>query len=116
MADSNNVPQEAKQLSEDMESSDKETQDKAKGEVAHPDFDKEYDIAMQNENGSGHQSSDSNPVSRQKAEGAGTSGSSASSAVGHSEHSPGDSDPSDYKDMAKDVTAHAEATAKQDDK
>lgn len=104
MADPNNVPQEAKQLSEDMESSDKETQDKAKGEVAHPDFDKEYEIAMQNENGSGHQSSDSNPVSRQKAESAGTSGSASSVA-----HSPGDSDPSDYRDMAKDVTDHAKA-------
>ena len=110
MADPNNVPQEAKQLSEDMESSDKETQEKAKSEVAHPDFDKEYDIALQNETGSGNQSSDSNPVSRKKASESGTS-SGQPSAVGHSEHSPGDSDPSDYKDMAKEVTKQAESSA-----
>ena len=110
MADPNNVPQEAKQLSEDIESSDQETQEKAKSEVAHPDFDKEYDIAVQNETGSGHQSSDPNPVSRKKAS-EGTSGQPSSSSVGHSEHSPGDSDPSDYMDMAKEVTKNAEASA-----
>lgn len=110
MADPNNVPQEAKQLSEDMESSDPETQEKAKSEVAHPDFDKEYDIALQNETGSGNQSSDPNPVSRKKASESGSSGGQPS-AVGHSEHSPGDSDPSDYQDMAKDIIDHVNPAA-----
>ena len=102
MADSNNIPQEANQLSEDLNSGDKGTQKTAKKEVAKTDFDKEYDIAMQNENGSGTQSSDPNPVNREKGEAA--AGDSSFSTTGSAAHSPGDSDPSDYMDMAKEVT------------
>ena len=106
MADPNNVPQEAKQLSEELESEDKETQDKAKSDVASTNFDKEYEIAKQNESGAGTQSSDSNPVSRESAEA--STGSQATSNIGSGTNSPGDSDPNDYRDMAKDITKDAE--------
>ncbi len=107
MADPNNIPQEAKQLSEDLESKDEETQGKAKSEVAKTDFDKEYEIAVENETSAGGtQSSDPNPVTRQKE--ASASG-QASTAQGTK--SPGDSDPADYLDMAEDVTKDAESAA-----
>ncbi len=109
MADPNNISQDAKQLSEDLESKDEKTQNKAKSEVAHTDFDKEYDIALENEtNAGGNQSSDPNPVTR-KSE-ARASGQTSSTAQ-QGTKSPGDSDPNDYRDMAKDVTKNAEAAA-----
>ncbi|MGB7084434.1 MAG: hypothetical protein WBD47_02690 [Phormidesmis sp.] len=101
MADPKNISEEAKQLSEDLESEDKEVSDKAKSEVASTDFDKEYEMAQQNETGAGTQSSDSNPVSRQKAGGSGDAASSAGKV--DDINSPGDSDPDDYMDMAKGV-------------
>ncbi len=106
MADSNNIPMEAQQLSEDLKSSDEETRNEAKSEVASTNFDKEYEIAQQNETGSGTQSSDPNPVSRQSSS---ASGGTSTSGVSKSEHSPGDSDPKDYVDMAKDITKNVEA-------
>ncbi len=110
MADSNNIPMEAQQLSEDLNSSDEETKNNAKSDVANADFDKEYEIAQQNENGSGTQSSDSNPVSRQSGSTTrSTGGGTQASGVSKSEHSPGDSDPKDYVDMAKDITKNVEA-------
>ncbi len=106
MVDPNNIPQEAKQLSEDLESKDEETQGKAKSEVAKTDFDKEYEIAVENETSAGGtQSSDPNPVTREKEARA----SGQSNAQGTK--SPGDSDPADYLDMAEDVTKDAEAAA-----
>ena len=108
MADPNNIPMEAQQLSEDLKSSDEETKNEAKGDVANANFDKEYEIAQQNENGSGTQSSDSNPVTRQSGSTTSTGGTQASG-VSKSEHSPGDSDPKDYVDMAKDITKNVEA-------
>lgn len=109
MADSNNIPMEAKQLSEDLKSSDEETKNDAKSDVANANFEKEYEIAQQNENGSGTQSSDSNPVTRQSGSTTSTSGGTQASGVSTSEHSPGDSDPKDYVDMAKDITKNVEA-------
>ena len=109
MADSNNIPMEAQQLAEDLKSSDEETQDEAKSEIASTNFDKEYEIAQQNESGSGTQSSDSNPVSRQSSS---ASGGTSASGVSTSEHSPGDSDPKDYMNMAKDITKNVEANNK----
>ncbi len=105
MADPNNIPQDAKQLSEDLESKDEETQGKAKSAVAKTDFDKEYDIAVENEtNAGGTQSSDPNPVTRQTEAKA-----SGQTSTAPGTKSPGDSDPNDYRDMAKDVTKNAEA-------
>lgn len=105
MADPNNIPQEAKQLSEDLESKDEKTQGKAKSEVAKTDFNKEYDIAVENEtNAGGNQSSDPNPVTRKsEASASGQSSSKAKSGT----NSPGDSDPDDYRDMAKDIAKDA---------
>ncbi|PZO60368.1 MAG: hypothetical protein DCF15_02050 [Phormidesmis priestleyi] len=99
---------EAKQLSEDLKSSDEETKNDAKSDVANANFEKEYEIAQQNENGSGTQSSDSNPVTRQSGSISGGTQAQASG-VSKSEHSPGDSDPKDYVDMAKDITKNVEA-------
>ena len=118
MADPNNVPQEANQLSEELESKDKETQDKAQANVANANFDKEYEIAQQNESGAGTQSSDPNPVNRESAEASTGSQSTSSkdtsskntSNIGSGTNSPGDSDPNDYRDMAKDVTKDAESS------
>lgn len=106
MADPNNIPQEAEQLAEDLNSQDKDTRNAAKSEVANTDFEKEYRIAQQNNNGSGTQSSDPIAVTRQ-ADTAGTGQSQAAQAT----HSPGDSDPSDYLDMARDITQNIEAAA-----
>ena len=120
MADPNNVPQEAQQLSEDLESTDENTKKQADSEMAKTNFDSEYDEAQQNSGGSGAQSSDPNPVTRKK-ESEGASGSSTTSTMssegsvskaGLSKEagkiddidSPGDSDPDDYRDMAKEVT------------
>lgn len=89
MADPNNIPQEADQLKRDLQSEESEAT------TADPNFDKEFDIAQQNENGAGTQSSDPNPVNRKPAEaGAG----SAASGSGDP------SDPASYSDMAKEVT------------
>jgi hypothetical protein len=107
MADSNNVPQEVKQLTEDLESLDKDVRDEAKAEVASPSFDKEYEIAKQNSTGSGNQSSDPNPVNRAPAEESGDQTTFASTQSGD------DSDPADYLDMAREVTKNAEANAQQ---
>jgi hypothetical protein len=108
MADPNNIPQEVEQLTEDLESQDEEVSNAAKAEVANPSFDKEYEIAKQNSTGSGHQSSDPNPVNRAPAEeGGDVAISSAQPADGD------DSDPADYLDMAREVTKDAEASAQQ---
>lgn len=111
MADPNNIPQEAQQLNNDMHSADEAVAERAKTDVADTNFDKEYDIAQANENGSGTQSSDPNPVNR-KGGAAGTAGKSSSTTSGgkvDNINSPGDSDPDDYLDMAKDVTQNAKA-------
>ncbi len=110
MADPNNIPQESQQLSEDLNSPDEETKNKASADMAKTNFDAEYDEAQKNSGGSGTQSSDSNPVSRQ-AKGTASSG-SATGKAGRSQEagkiddidSPGDSDPDDYRDMAREVT------------
>ncbi|MGC1308827.1 MAG: hypothetical protein WA885_16495 [Phormidesmis sp.] len=107
MADSKNIPQEAEQLSEALDSKDEETSKQAKSEVASTDFDKEYEIAQQNETGSGNQSSDSNPVSRKKA--GGSDGDTSAKKRVDDIDSPGDSDPDDYLDMAKDVKKTADS-------
>lgn len=107
MADPNNVPQQAQQLTEDLNSKDDSARDKASGDMAKTNFDSEYDEAKANSGGSGNQSSDPNPVNR-----AGASSSADASQAGLSKEgdkvddidSPGDSDPDDYVDMAKDVT------------
>lgn len=112
MADPNNVPQEAQQLTEDLESTDKDTKNKASADMAKTNFDAEYEEAQQNSGGSGSQSSDPNPVNRKGGSG-GTAGSDGSvSSAGFSKEagkiddidSPGDSDPDDYLDMAREVT------------
>ena len=107
MADPNNVPQEAQQLSEDLNSQDDDTRNKAGADMAKTNFDAEYEEAQANSGGSGNQSSDSNPVSRANA----SSGSNADQAGLSKESgkidnidSPGDSDPDDYADMAREVT------------
>ncbi len=118
MTDPNNIPQEVKQLQEDMASTDEKTSKRAKADVASTDFDKEYDIAQDNENGSGTQSSDPNPVNREDASAGGsaqdTGGSARSTGGGTGKvdniDSPGDSDPDDYLDMAKDITKNVAAS------
>ena len=107
MADPNNVPQQAQQLTEDLNSKDDGTQGKANADMAKTNFDSEYEEAKANSGGSGSQSSDPNPVNR-----AGASKGSDADKAGLSKEggkvddidSPGDSDPDDYTDMAKDVT------------
>ena len=116
MADPNNIPQESQQLTEDLNSPDEKTKNKASADMAKTNFDAEYEEAQKNSGGSGSQSSDPNPVSR-KAGNKGTAGSD--SFTGESEgkagrskeagkiddiDSPGDSDPDDYLDMAREVT------------
>ncbi len=108
MADPNNIPQEVEQLTEALNSEDKDTQKAAKSEVANTNFEKEYRIAQENSNGSGTQSSDPIAVTRQAdMPDAGDSFSSS----GQASKSPGDSDPSDYLEMARDITKNVEAAA-----
>ena len=111
MTDPNNVPQEAQQLKEDLNKPKEKEGEAQKPDVANTDFDKEYDIAQKNETGSGTQSSDPNPVDRQGANAGDKSGNQATSGSGAVDNidSPGDSDPDDYMDMAKDVNKNAEA-------
>ncbi|MGB3766050.1 MAG: hypothetical protein WA947_05785 [Phormidesmis sp.] len=112
MADPNNIPQESQQLTEDLNSTDEDTKNKASGDMAKTNFDAEYEEAQKNSGGSGTQSSDSNPVSRKvSAEGTAGSGSSTGKAGRSKEagkiddiDSPGDSDPDDYRNMAREVT------------
>lgn len=107
MADPNNVPQEAQQLSEDLNSQDDSTRDKASADMAKTDFDSEYEEAKANSSGSGSQSSDSNPVNRAGASGGGDADKAGLSKEGGKVDdidSPGDSDPDDYTEMARDVT------------
>ncbi len=117
MADPNNIPQEAQQLKEDLNNPEEETSQKAKADIATTDFDKEYDIAKQNETGSGEQSSDPNPVNRKGAD-AGDKTVSRGNVAGDKTatkgtvdniDSPGDSDPDDYMDMARDITKNVDA-------
>ena len=115
MADPNNIPQEAQQLKEALNTPQEE--DKKDGEqennptVADTSFEKEYEIAQRNENGSGSQSSDPNPVNRKGASEGGrtNAGESASASRVDDVNSPGDSDPDDYMDMAKAVTKNVKA-------
>jgi len=93
MADPNNIPQEAEQLKRDLQGKESETT------TATPNFDKEFEIAQQNKDGAGTQSSDPNPVNRKSADVA-TGDTSTASTSGHGEPS----DPASYRDMAKEVT------------
>jgi hypothetical protein len=127
MADSNNIPQEAEQLAEALNSHDKDTQKAAKSEVANTNFDKEYQIAQENSNGSGTQSSDPGAMVREAVtsddsepfmvnQGANQGANQASSdftdqPVGQTTNSPGDSDPKDYLDMAKDILKNVDTAA-----
>ncbi len=105
MADPNNIPQEAQQLKEDLNSENEETSDKAKSEVASTDFDKEYDIAEHNKTGPGNQTSNPSAVGRKGTD----AGDHATKKTQVDDiDSPGDSDPDDYMDMAKDVTKNAD--------
>ena len=109
MTDPNNIPQEAQQLKEDLNRPKDEGDEQTKPDIADTDFDKEYDIAQKNETGSGTQSSDPNPVNREGASAGDKSGTTGSgSGKVDNINSPGDSDPDDYMDMAKDVTKSAE--------
>lgn len=114
MTDPNNIPQEAQQLKEELnapqEKAGRSEDSDSQPEMASTDFDKEYEIAQQNENGSGTQSSDPNPVNRKDAIAGGKSDSSAGSGTVDNVNSPGDSDPNDYLDMAKKVTKNVEAS------
>jgi hypothetical protein len=130
MADSNNIPQEAEQLAEALNSDDKNTQKAAKSEVANTNFDKEYQIAQENSNGSGTQSSDPGAMVREAVmsndsdsqpsmagQGANqaanqTPSDSTDQPVGQTTNSPGDSDPKDYLDMAKDILQNVDTAAK----
>lgn len=107
MADPNNVPQQAQQLTEDLNSQDSSTQKKASNDVAKTNFDSEYEEAKANSGGSGSQSSDPNPVNRAGADSGGDAKQAGLSKEGGKVDdidSPGDSDPDDYLDMARDVT------------
>lgn len=112
MTDPNNIPQEANQLKQDMASANAKTSERAKSDVASTDFDKEYEIAQNNENGSGTQSSDPNPVNCKDASAGGSASGGESSASGKVDNidSPGNSDPDDYMDMAKDITKNVSAS------
>ena len=109
MADPNNIPQETQQLKEEINSPKNDGEDKAKPDMASPDFDKEYEIAQQNENGAGTQSSDPNLVNRKGAEAGGGRAAGKSQGKVDSIASPGDSDPDDYLDMAKELTQKVKA-------
>jgi hypothetical protein len=110
MADPNNIPQEAEQLAEALNSQDNDIRKEAKSEVANTDFEKEYSIAQQNNNGAGTQSSDPIAVNREPAA-AGT-GKSESATGGAATHSLDDSDPSDYLDMAREIGQSKEDVSK----
>lgn len=119
MTDPNNIPQQAQQLKEEINAPEKDGEAKKTQDVASTDFDQEYEIAQKSENGSGTQSSDPNPVNRKGAKlsepapnngnvnSAGTGGNTEGSGKMGGTNSPGDSDPADYLDMAKDVTKNA---------
>jgi hypothetical protein len=113
MADSNNIPQEAEQLAEALNSQDNDTRKEAKSEVANTDFEKEYSIAQQNNNGAGTQSSDPTSVNREPAAaGTGKSESSTGSSTGGAAtYSLDDSDPSDYLAMAREIGQSEEAVS-----
>lgn len=107
MADPKNVPQQAEQLNEDLHSKDDSAKSKANADMAKTDFDSEYEEAKKNSGGSGSQSSDPNPVNRAGASDGGDADQAGLSKEGGKVDdidSPGDSDPDDYTDMAKDVT------------
>lgn len=112
MADPNNIPQESQQLTEDLNSPDEETKNKASADMAKTNFDAEYEEAQKNSGGSGTQSSDSNPVSRKAGSKGTASSGNATGKAGRSKEagkiddidSPGDSDPDDYRNMAREVT------------
>lgn len=114
MADPNNIPQQAQQLKEEINTpqevagkgNDEQMVD-ADQKMAETNFDKEYEMAQNNENGSGSQSSDPNPVNRKDAEAGGSAdnaGTSNTQGKVDNVDSPGDSDPDDYLEMAKEVT------------
>ena len=106
MADPDNIPQQAQQLTEDLNSEDNDTKNKANAEMAKTNFDAEYDEAQKNSGGSGSQSSDPNPVGRA---GAGSGGDADKAGLSKDAgkvdnvDSPGDSDPDDYLNMAREV-------------
>jgi hypothetical protein len=111
MADPNNIPQEAQQLKEAISNENKEkgkgkTSEQEKPDIASTDFDKEYEIAEQNKTGSGNQTSNPSAVGRKDTD----AGDQATrkKRVDNID-SPGDSDPDDYMDMAKDLTENVEA-------
>ncbi|MBE9059675.1 hypothetical protein [cf. Phormidesmis sp. LEGE 11477] len=112
MADPNNIPQEAQQLKEELNkenqdtTENEETSEQTKPEVADTDFDKEYDIAEQNKTGPGNQTSNPSAVGRKD-----TDAGDHATRKGKVDNidSPGDSDPDDYMDMAKDVNKNVDA-------
>lgn len=120
MTDPNNVPQEAQQLKEDLNNENEETSEQAKSDVASTDFDEEYEIAEKNKTGPGNQTSNPSAVGRKETNpgdtGAGDTGAGDANAgdatqkkqVVDNVDSPGDSDPDDYLDMAKEVTKNVE--------
>lgn len=113
MADPNNIPQEAQQLKEDLNkesqetNENKENSEQTKPDIASPDFDKEYDIAEDNKGGPGNQTSNPSAVGRKD-----TDGGDHATRKGKVDNidSPGDSDPDDYLDMAKDINKNADAS------
>lgn len=111
MADPNNIPQEAQQLKEELSSENKEkgneeTGEQKKPDIASTDFDKEYEIAEENKTGPGNQTSNPSAVGRKETD-AGDHATREKQV--DNIDSPGDSDPDDYMDMAKDITKNAEA-------
>ena len=114
MADPNNIPQQAQQLKEEIitpqevagKGDDTKMVD-ADQKMADPNFDKEYEIAQKNENGSGSQLSDPNPVNRKGAQAGGSAsnaGTSDTQGKVDDTNSPGDSNPDDYLEMAQEIT------------
>ncbi|MEM8502108.1 MAG: hypothetical protein AAF716_03030 [Cyanobacteria bacterium P01_D01_bin.1] len=120
MADPNNIPQEAQQLKEELnnegkenenkeneskENKSKEASEQKQPDIAATDFDKEYEIAEQNKTGPGNQTSNPSAVGRKDTD-AGDHATRENQV--DNIDSPGDSDPDDYMDMAKDITKKVE--------
>lgn len=106
MTDKNNITQEAQQLNREIQENDDAKAGTAR-QAAEANFDREYEMAQENNNGGGTQSSDPNPVNRKSGE-AGTGSMESDNTAnrpGDANNSPGDSDPADYMDMAREVTS-----------
>lgn len=107
MADPNNIPQEAQQLTEELNkesqksNGNEETSEQTKPDIASTDFEKEYEIAQENKTGPGNQTSNPSAVGRENTD---AGDHATKKAQVDNIDSPGDSDPDDYMDMAKDIT------------